>query len=45
MAGGIVVVELENVFDVRPDARDPAFQSLEHLQVKGCVDSLSLRYK
>ena len=45
MAGGIVVVELEDVFDVRRDARDSALQSLEHLQVKGCVDSLYLRYK
>lgn len=31
--------------NVSPHAHDPAFQSLEHLQVKGWVYSLSLRYK
>ena len=35
VAGGIVMVELDHVFDVNPHARDSAFQSLEHLQVKG----------
>jgi len=35
VAGGIVMVELDRVFDVSPHARDPAFQSLEHLQIEG----------
>lgn len=44
MAGGIVLVELEDVFDVRLEAHNPSFQSLEHHKVKGCIDSLSLQY-
>lgn len=32
-------MEFEDVFDIRPDARELEF---EHLQVKGCVDCLSL---
>ncbi|GFV73230.1 hypothetical protein TNCV_4197151 [Trichonephila clavipes] len=35
MAGGIVMVELDRVFNVSRHARDPAFQSPEHLQIKG----------
>ncbi|GFT37949.1 hypothetical protein TNCV_774681 [Trichonephila clavipes] len=35
VAGGIVMVELDRVFNVSRHARDPAFQSPEHLQVKG----------
>ena len=35
VAGGIVMMELDRVFDVSPHARDPAFQSLEHLHLKG----------
>ncbi|GFW95484.1 transposable element Tcb1 transposase [Trichonephila clavipes] len=35
VAGGIVMVELDCVFNVSPHVRDPAFQSSEHLQVKG----------
>ena len=35
VAGGIVMVELDRIFDVCLHARDSAFQSLEHLQVKG----------
>ncbi|XP_075535471.1 uncharacterized protein LOC142571031 [Dermacentor variabilis] len=32
VAGGIVMVELDHVFDVSPHTCDPACQSLEHLQ-------------
>lgn len=35
VAGGIVMVELDHIFDVSPQARDPEFQSLEYFQVKG----------
>lgn len=35
LAGGNVMVELDHVFVVSAHARDLAFQSLEHLQVKG----------
>ncbi|KAG8282413.1 hypothetical protein J6590_037783 [Homalodisca vitripennis] len=41
----VVVVELDDVFDVRLDARDPVFLSLQHLLVKACIDSLSLTFK
>lgn len=45
VAGGILVMELENVFVETPEACDPSFQSREYLQVKGCICSLSLQYK
>ena len=45
VGGGVVMVHLYCVFDVRPHARNTAFQSLQHLQVKGCIDSLSPWYK
>lgn len=35
VAGDIVMVELKDIFDVRTDMHDPAFQSLEHIQLKG----------
>lgn len=41
---GIIMVEPNRVFDVSPYARDPAFQSLQRLQVKGWVDSCFLEH-
>lgn len=41
VAGGVVFAELGRVFDVSPHMHDVAFQSLEHLQVKGWIDSFS----
>lgn len=34
-AGGVVTGELDHVFKVSSHMYDPAFQSLEYLQVKG----------
>ncbi|KAG8280516.1 hypothetical protein J6590_080709 [Homalodisca vitripennis] len=45
VTGSIVLVQLEDVFYFRADERDLVFQSFEHLQVKGCDNSFSIRCK
>ncbi|UYV65472.1 TGFBRAP1 [Cordylochernes scorpioides] len=37
VAGGIIIVELDRVFNVSPHACDPAFQSPEHLQIQSLL--------